>query len=117
MNIYVAYEDGVYRHKTISVGYSEESLINDIIKYFKGTDDYHQITVEVLDPENSLAEELCVFTVKSERNLKVRMKHQAISNASSRIHGDRVVYKDGVEFCRWFQEYQLKDYEEIIECR
>lgn len=115
MNIYVAYEDGIYRHKTISVGYSEESLIPDIINYFKGTDDYHQITVEVLNPENASAEELCVFKVVSDRNLKVRMKHQAIANTSSRIHGDRVVYKDGVEFCRWFQVYQLKDYEEIIE--
>lgn len=115
MNIYVAYEDGVYRHKTISVGYSVEELTLDIINYFKDTDDYHQITVDALNPENSSAEEMCVFKVVSERNIEVKMKHQAVANASSRIHGDRVVYKDGVEFCRWFQAYQLKDYEETIE--
>ena len=102
--LYVAYEDGVYRQGTIAVALSEEDLYPSILEYFSKTDDYHNITVEVL--EASLpATRLCRYKIQSDR---VKVLHHRYTSRQAR-HGKRVVYRDDIEVDSFWQDYQLKD--------
>lgn len=102
--LYVAYEDGVYRHSTIAVALSEDELYPSILEYFSKTDDYHSITVELLEAGKDI-EPVSVYSIKSER---VKVFHPDYSS-NCRRHGKRVVYRDGVEYDSLHQEYKLMD--------
>ena len=109
MGLYVCYEDGVYRHTTISVSANEEDVFETVLEYFKSTDDYHVVTVEHLEA-GKRPEHICEYSVKSMGKVDIRYVNFNKREVSRSVrHGERVVYKDGVEFYKFTQDYILKD--------
>ena len=109
LGLYVAYEDGVYRHETIAVQSMEKDIFPKVLDYFKNTDDYHDITVEYLG-DGDKTKRICVYSVRSERKGFSKGGYTGYSA----IHGKRIVHKDGVKFMEFIQEYKLEDGEEWI---
>ena len=102
--LYVAYEDGVYRQSTVGVALSEEELYPSILGYFKSTDDYHNVSVEILEAGKPV-EGLYIYSIRS---AKVKVLHPRFGSAP-RIHGERIVSKDGLDVDSLWQEYKLKE--------
>lgn len=108
MIMYVAYEDGVYRHKTVAFGEELADLTSEILNYFSGTDDYHVVNVELLDTHTK--ERTCVCTYHQTITYRDYEKLSGYGRGRMRaIDGKCVVCKDGVAFHEYVQSYQLKD--------
>jgi hypothetical protein len=106
--MYVAYEDGVYRHRTIAFGCNLEDLTPAILEYFNNTDDYHTVTVELLDTHNTEPVVICYYNQKVSYRYYTRTQGYGAGRMRA-IDGECVIYKDGEVFHKYSQSYKLKD--------
>lgn len=107
MIMYVAYEDGVYRHKTVAFGEELADSTSEILDYFKNTDDYHVVNVECLDTYAKEITAVCTY------HQTITYRHyEKLSGYRGRmrvIDGKCVVYKDGEVFHEYIKSHKLKD--------
>lgn len=80
MNLYVAYEQGVYRHRTLAFGLSEKDLWMPVLEYFMSTDDYHTVVVELLNMDTSQVEAISEYVVETHRNPEFKPVERRVFN-------------------------------------
>ena len=106
--MYSAYEDGVYRHKTVAFGEELADLTSEILNYFNSTDDYHVVNVELLDTYTKEISAVCTY----HQTITYRYYEKLSGYGHGRmraIDGKCAVYKDGAVFMEYVRSHQLKD--------
>jgi hypothetical protein len=118
MKMYVAYEQGVYRHITVAFGESLDSIYPKILEYFENNDEYHDIEVEILDTDVGTVEDCTTFSQK------ISYGHTYIEDGNvlrynfykhKVKHGICTILKDGEIFDTYTYEHQLRKKETWVE--
>lgn len=106
--MFVAFEEGVYRHQTIAASDTLEGLIPAAIEYFKGQEDFYH-TIEIEDISTEKVE--CVESWMSRGETKQVAREVCWGwNKYDRKHGEqRIEDMVGYTVATWNTEYTLEE--------